>query len=193
MFDPKFTETCMRRFAERDVTFMKAMQGVFEEMSARGVVASGLTAGRGQEVVQEELKASGDEILKVLMDIHAVYGRKIMPEAVKLRSHGILQQRLQEIETFIISRLEKMLGHVASQRVLYAVDLQEQLARVTAEFDLRVDRYFHDVEQVKGKNLKERIVNAFHDRPIIALIAVIFAAMAAIAGFVAALRSLQLW
>ena len=150
----KFTEVCMRRFAVRDVTFMKAMQGAFEEMSARDVLVSGITAGRVQEIVQEELNASIDEIIKVLKDINAVCGRKMMPEVVKLRSHDILQQRLREIEAFKNFRLKKMLGAVASQRVLDTVDIQERIDRVTSKLDFQVDQYFHDEERAKRKCLK---------------------------------------
>jgi len=193
MFDTKFTETCTRRFTERDLAFKKAIQGVFEEMSARGILMSGITARRVHEVFQEELKGSGDETLRVLKEVHAVYGRKSKVDAVKLRSHELLHQRLQEVESFKVSELSKLLNNLMNQSMLDAVDSQDQIARVEAEFDLQVDHYFYEMEQAKGKNLKERIINSFYDRPVIAVIAIIFAAIAGIAAFVAAVLKLWIW
>jgi len=190
MFNSKFTETCTRRFTERDLAFKKGIQRVFEEMNARGILMSGITAMRVQEVVQEELKASGDEILGVLKDVHTVYGRKTKAEEVKLRSHELLHQRLKEIESFKVEQLSRILAGLINQSIFDAVDSQDQIARVEAEFDLQVDRYFHELELAKGKNLKERLVTSFYDRPVIAAITIIIAAIAVIAGFMTAVRTL---
>lgn len=157
MFDPKFSETCKRRFTERDLAFKKAIQSVFEEMNARGILTSGITAMRVQEIVQEELKASGDEILCVLKDVHAVYGRKTKMETVKFRSHELLQQRLREIDSFKVEQLSRILGSLANQSILSAIDSQDQIARVEAEFDLQVDRYFHDLDQASFRSNFKKI------------------------------------
>lgn len=193
MFDAKLNETCTRRFTERDLALRKAIQTVFEEMNARGVLLSGMTAKRVHEAVQQELKDSGDETLRVLKDVHSVYGRRTKADAVKIRAHNLLHRRLQEIELFKISELNKILSCLINQSILDAVDSKDQIARVEAEFDLQVDCYFYDIEQSKGKNLKERIINSFYDRPVIAAIAIIFAVIVGIAAFVSAILNLQIW
>lgn len=162
-------------------------------MNARGILTSGITVGRVQEVVQEELKASGDEILTALKEINAVYGQKAKTKTVKLRSRELLQQRLQEIESLKISQLSTMLGNLANQNILNAVDSQDQIARFEAELDLKVDLYFHEMEQAKGKNLKERIINSFYDKPVVAVIAIIIAAVIIITTFITAVLNLQIW
>lgn len=193
MIESKLIETFTNRFAERDLAFKKAMQEVFEEMNGRGILASGITARRVQEVVQEELKASGDESLRVIKDVYPVYGRKVKAAVVKFKIQELLQQRLHEIEAYKLSRLKQMLGDVASQRVLDAVDSQNQISRVEAEFQLQADKYFHELEQGQGRNLKERIMNSFYDRPIIAAVAIIIAAVVCIGGFVAVVQNIKIW
>lgn len=193
MFESKLTETFASRFAERDLAFKKTIQEIFEEMNGRGILASGITAVRVQEAIQEELKASGDESLRVLKDVHAVYGRKVKAAEVTVKLQELLHRRLHEIEDYKVSRIKQMLGDVASQRVLDAVDSGDQISRVEAEFRLQADKYFHEFEQQKGKNRKERIVNSFYDRPIIAAVAIIIAVVVCIGGFVVVIQSLQIW
>lgn len=193
MIESKLIETFTNRFTERDLAFKKAVQEVFEEMNGRGILASGTTAGRVQEVVHEELKASGDESLRVIKDLYPVYGRKAKASVVKLKIQGLLQQRLNEIEAYKLSRLKQMLGDVASQRVLDAVDSQTLISRVGAEFQLQADKYFHEYEQGRGKNLKERIINSFYDQPIVAAAVIIIAVVVCIGGFVAVVQNLKIW
>jgi len=193
MIESKLIETFTSRFTERDLAYKKVMQDVFEEMNGRGILASGNTAGRVQEVVQEELKASVDESLRVIKDVYPVYGRKVKTAVVKFIIQELLKQRLHEIEVYKLSRLKQMLGDVASQRVLEAVDSQNQISRVEADFQLQADKYFQEVEQGQGKNLKERILNSFYDRPIIAAVAIIITAVVCISGFVAIVQNLKIW
>ncbi|QWV92104.1 hypothetical protein KP004_12825 [Geomonas oryzisoli] len=192
MIEIKLAETFKNRFAERDLAFQKAMQKVFEEMNTRGILASGATAVRVQEVVQEEMKASGDESLRVLKDVYPVYGRNTKTATVKLKTEGLLKLRLKEIEAYKMLRLQQMLGDVASRRVLDAVDSQDQISRVEAEFELQADKFFHEMEQAKGKNLKDRIINSFYDRPVIAAIAIIIAVVVAICGFVVVVQNFKI-
>jgi len=193
MIESKLIETLTRRFAERDLAFKKAMQDVFEEMNVRNILASGITARRVHEVVQEELRASGDESLRVIKDVYPIYGRNVKAAVVKFKIQELLQQRLHEIEAYKLSRLKQMLGDVASQRVLDAVDSQNQISRVEAEFQLQTDKYFHEFKQGQGKNLKERIMNSFYDRIIIVAVVIIITAVICIGRFVAVVQNLKIW
>ena len=194
MYESKLTDTWTRRFAERDLKFKESINNVFQEMSDRGILQSGITASRVQEAVKEELKASGEETLKVLKDVHAVHGREANERKIKQILCGLLQQQMEGVEAFKLSQLRKMLDeNIASKPVLDAIDSQDHFASVQAEFDLQVDLYFYEQNQAKGKNRMERIKNSLYDYPLIAIPAIILMAIIAITTFIAALLSFRIW
>ncbi|WP_129126629.1 hypothetical protein [Geomonas oryzae] len=193
MFESKIKETWTRRFCERDIAFKQRVNGVFEVMNGRGILPSGITARGVQEVVEEELHTSGDEALKVLKDVHLVHGKKAKEGDIKAILRSLLHQRLQEVETYKVQELQKMLRDVASQPLLDAIDSQHKIERVQAEFELQIDLYLHEHNQAKGKNLKERIVNSLFDNPFIAVPAIILLGVAAIIGIVVAIKGFRIW
>src|SRR3989339_500030 len=174
-FSEKLNEIAKIRFQERDYLFQRSMQNVFEEMESRGMIVSDATACKIRDVVACETVQSTNVILQTAKEIHSLYFPRLSEDILKTESAILLKKRVSEIDNAVVSKLNKMFDETANARLLETIRLQKGIGAIESELFIEVDKYFTELNEKTGKTLKDRIITAFNNNPLIVIASIVIA------------------
>lgn len=190
-FSEKLNEIAKIRFQERDDLLQTAMQNVFEEMERRGMIVSSASAYKIRDVVACEIVQSTIIILQAAKESHSLYFPRLSEDILKIEAAILLKKRFSEIDSAVVSKLNKMFDKAANAKLLETIRLQKDIGGIESELFIEVDKYFTELNEKTGKTLKDRIITSFNNNPFIVITSIVIAVIILLSAFVVALRNLN--